>query len=159
MWSKLNTQADLNLRIDRIAELTFSDNAGHLLTVCCFALPSLFYACYALFYTCYALLCCFSMLALLCFVSCLLCFVSCLLWFALLCLNYENTPIQIYRKWHLKKKTENFQIKTLICFIFLLKTKIVVLEYPQSMFLSKYKKNNICPCKPKIYCIKRCLRG
>ena len=26
-------------------------------------------------------------------------------------IHYENTPIQIYRKFHLKKKTENFQIK------------------------------------------------
>ena len=35
--------------------------------------------------------------------------------------HYENTPIQIYRKIHLQK-IENFQIKTLIFFIFLLKT-------------------------------------
>ena len=35
--------------------------------------------------------------------------------------HYENTPIQIYRKFHLQK-IENFQIKTLILFIFLLKT-------------------------------------
>ena len=44
---------------------------------------------------------------------------------AMLRLNhYENTPIQIYRKFHLKKN-ENFLIKTLIHFIFLLKTLIV----------------------------------
>ena len=35
--------------------------------------------------------------------------------------HYENTPIQIYRKFHLQKP-ENFQIKTLINFIFILKT-------------------------------------
>ena len=36
--------------------------------------------------------------------------------------HYENTPIQIYRKFHLQK-TENFQIKKkLWFFIFLLKT-------------------------------------
>ena len=35
--------------------------------------------------------------------------------------HYENTLIQIYRKFHLQK-TENFQIKTLISFTFLLKT-------------------------------------
>ena len=35
--------------------------------------------------------------------------------------HYENTPIQIYRKFHLQK-IKNFQIKTLIFFIFLLKT-------------------------------------
>ena len=27
-------------------------------------------------------------------------------------------------------------------------------EYPQSMFLSRNKKNNIYPCKPQFYCIK-----
>ena len=26
-------------------------------------------------------------------------------------IHYENTPIQMYRKFHLKKKPENFQIK------------------------------------------------
>ena len=35
--------------------------------------------------------------------------------------HYENTRIQIYRKLHLQKKIENFQIKTLIFSIFLLK--------------------------------------
>ena len=27
-------------------------------------------------------------------------------------------------------------------------------EYPQSMFLSRYKKNNVYPCKPQFYYIK-----
>ena len=27
-------------------------------------------------------------------------------------------------------------------------------EYPQSMFLSRNKKNNVYPCKPQFYCIK-----
>ena len=27
-------------------------------------------------------------------------------------------------------------------------------EYPQSMFLSRNKKNNVCPCKPQFYYIK-----
>ena len=35
-------------------------------------------------------------------------------------LHYENTPIQIYWKFH-HQKNENFQIKILIFFIFLLK--------------------------------------
>ena len=35
--------------------------------------------------------------------------------------HYENTPIQIYRKFH-HQKNDNFQIKILIFFIFLLKT-------------------------------------
>ena len=39
-------------------------------------------------------------------------------------IHYENMPIQIYRKFHLQK-TENFQIRKLIFFIFLLKTQIV----------------------------------
>ena len=42
--------------------------------------------------------------------------------------HYEITIMQIYRKFYKKKKKkkhENFQIKFLIFFIFLLKTKIV----------------------------------
>ena len=27
-------------------------------------------------------------------------------------------------------------------------------EYPQSMFFSRNKKNNVHPCKPQFYCIK-----
>ena len=36
--------------------------------------------------------------------------------------HYENMPIQIYCKFYHQKKNENFQIKILIFFIFLLKT-------------------------------------
>ena len=32
-------------------------------------------------------------------------------------------------------------------------------EYPQSMFLSRNKKNNVYLCKPQFYCIKEGLRG
>ena len=32
-------------------------------------------------------------------------------------------------------------------------------EYPQSMFLSRNKKNNVRPCKPQFYCIKVGLKG
>ena len=32
--------------------------------------------------------------------------------FVKLAVHYENMPIQIYRKFRLKKKTENFEIKT-----------------------------------------------
>ena len=42
-------------------------------------------------------------------------------------------------------KTQSFQIKILIFFIFLLKSSN---EYPQSMVLSRNKKNNVYPCKP-----------
>ena len=32
-------------------------------------------------------------------------------------------------------------------------------EYPQSMFLSRNKKNNVHPCKPQFYCIKVGFKG
>ena len=32
-------------------------------------------------------------------------------------------------------------------------------EYPQSMFLSRNKKNNVYPCKPQLYYIKVRLKG
>ena len=32
-------------------------------------------------------------------------------------------------------------------------------EYPQSMFLSKIKKNNVHPCKPQFYHIKKGFKG
>ena len=72
--------------------------------------------------------------------------------------HYENTPIQIYWKFH-HQKTESFQIKILISFIFLLKNIDCEYslepprrggsnEYPQSMFLSRNKKNNVYPVNP-----------
>ena len=70
---------------------------------------------------------------------------------------------EFYQK---KKKRENFQInKTLIFFIFLLKTYIVDTrrggsnEYPQYMFLGKNRKNNVHPCKPQFYYIKVGFKG
>ena len=61
-------------------------------------------------------------------------------------------------------KTENFQIKNLD--IFLISAQNIDCgyslespqwgssnEYPQSMFLSKNKKNNVYPCKPQFYYI------
>ena len=32
-------------------------------------------------------------------------------------------------------------------------------EYPQCMFLSRNKKNNVYPCKPQFYCIKVGFKG
>ena len=32
-------------------------------------------------------------------------------------------------------------------------------EYPQSMFSSKNKKNNVYPCKPQFYCMKMGVNG
>ena len=69
----------------------------------------------------------------------------------------------------LKKKKENFRIKKiLIFFIFLLIDCGYSLEpprrggsneYPQSMFLSRDKKNNVYPCKPQFYYIKVGFKG
>ena len=67
-------------------------------------------------------------------------------------------------------KTENFQIKTLIFFIFLLKNINCGYslepprwggsnKYPQSMFLSRNKKNNVYPCKPQFYYMKVGFKG
>ena len=59
-----------------------------------------------------------------------------------------------------KYKKKKNHIKILIFFIFLLKTKIMgTREYPQSMFLSRNKKNNVYPCKPQFYCIKVGFKG
>ena len=63
--------------------------------------------------------------------------------------HYENTPIQIYWKFHYQKLS--FQIKILIFFLFLLKNIVCEYsieppgrggskEYPQSMFFSRNKK-------------------
>ena len=83
--------------------------------------------------------------------------------------HYENTPIQIYRKFHLQK-TENFQIK--ISAIFHISVQNLDCgyslelpwrggsnEYPQYMFLSRNKKNKVYPCKPQFYYIKVGFKG
>ena len=83
--------------------------------------------------------------------------------------HYENTPIQIHRKFHLKK-TENFQIKKYD--IFCIPAQNIDCgysleppwrggsnEYPQSMFLSRTKKTNVYPCKPQFYYIKVGFKG
>ena len=67
-------------------------------------------------------------------------------------------------------KTKSFQIKILVFFIFLLKNidcgyslepacRGSSNEYPQSMFLSRNKKNNVYPCKPQFYYIKVEFKG
>ena len=79
-------------------------------------------------------------------------------------LHYENIPIQIYRKIS-PPKTENFQIKN--SEIFLISAQNTDCgysleppqrggsnEHPQSMFLSRNKKNNVYPCKLQFYYIK-----
>ena len=77
---------------------------------------------------------------------------------------YENTPIQKYRKFHLQK-LKIFQIKN--SDIFQISAQNIDCgyslepprrggsnEYPQSMFLSRNKKNNVYPCKPQFFYIK-----
>ena len=83
--------------------------------------------------------------------------------------HYENTPIQIYRKFHLQK-LKNIQIKN--SDIFHISAQNIDCgysleppqrggsnEYPQSMFLSRNKKNNVYPCKPQFYFIKVGFKG
>ena len=70
--------------------------------------------------------------------------------------HYENTPIQIYRKFHHQKLKKN-QIKNPD--IFHISTQNIDYghsleaprrggsnEYPQSMFFGRNKKNNVYPC-------------
>ena len=74
---------------------------------------------------------------------------------------YENTPMQICRKFHLQKQKKK-QIKT--SDIFQISAENIdcgyslepslrggSYEYPQSMFLGRNKKNNVYPCKPQFY--------
>ena len=83
-------------------------------------------------------------------------------------LHYEYMPIQIYRKFH-RRKTENFQIKISIFHISAQNIDCGYVlelpqwgssnEYPQSMFLSRNKKNNVYPYKPQFYYIKVGVEG
>ena len=68
-------------------------------------------------------------------------------------------------------KNDNFQIKTNLIFFHISAQNIdcgyslepprqcFSNEYPQSMFLSRNKKNNAYPCKPQFYYIKVVLKG
>ena len=82
--------------------------------------------------------------------------------------HYENTPIQIYRKFHLQKL--KFSNKKLWYFHISAKNtdrgysleaprRGGSNEYPQAMFLSRNKKNNVYPCKPRFYYIKVGFKG
>ena len=57
----------------------------------------------------------------------------------------------------LPPKNENFQIKN--SDIFHISAQNIDSGYPQSMFLSKNKKNNVYPCKPQFYYIKVGFKG
>ena len=79
-------------------------------------------------------------------------------WWAMFCDHYVNELIQIYWKFY-NQKTENFQIKK--SDIFHISAQNIDCgyslepprrggsnEYPQSMFLSRNKKNNVYPVNP-----------
>ena len=83
--------------------------------------------------------------------------------------HYENTPIQIYWKFH-HQKTVKFSDKN--SDIFHVSAQNIDCgyslepprwggsnEYPQAMFLSRNKKNNVYPCKPQFYYIKVGFKG
>ena len=93
-----------------------------------------------------------------------LCFVIVAIFF-----HYENKPIQILKI--LPPKNENFQI-TKKSDIFHISAQNIDCryslephrrggsnEYPQSMFLSCNKENNVYPCKPQFYYIKVGFKG
>ena len=82
--------------------------------------------------------------------------------------HYENMPIQIYRKFHLqilnifRRKTDIFHIsaENIDCGYSLEPPRRGGSnEYPQSMFLSRNKKNNVYPCKPQFYYMKVGFKG
>ena len=83
--------------------------------------------------------------------------------------HYENTPIQIYWKFHLQK-LKIFRQKN--SDMFYISTQNIDCgyslepprgggsnEYPQSIFLSRNKKNYVYPCKPQFYYIKVGFKG
>ena len=85
-----------------------------------------------------------------------------------LCLNYENMPLQIYienfttKNWKFTDKIDIFHIfaQNIDCGYSLeLPQRGSSNEYPQTMFLSRNKKNNVYPCKPQLYYIKVGFKG
>ena len=83
--------------------------------------------------------------------------------------NYENTPIHIYRKFHLPK-LKKIRLKN--SDVFYISAQNIDCGYslepprwggstelPQSMFLSRNKKNKVYPCKPQFYYIKVGFKG
>ena len=83
--------------------------------------------------------------------------------------HYENVPIKIYRKFHLQKlkifRLKNSDIyhisaQNIDCGYSLEPPRRGGFnEYPQSMVLSRNKKNNVYPYKPKFYYIKVGFKG
>ena len=83
--------------------------------------------------------------------------------------HYENMPIQIYWKFYnqkrKKKSDKNSDIFHISAQNIDFGYPLELLrwgssnEYPQSMFLSRNKKNNVYPCKPQFYYIKVGFKG
>ena len=82
--------------------------------------------------------------------------------------HYGNSPIQIYRNF--TSKNWKFQMKNYDIFQISAQNMDCGYslepprrggsnEYPQSMFLSRNKKNNVYPCKPQFYYIKVGFKG
>ena len=89
--------------------------------------------------------------------------------YSIVACHYENTPIQIYRKFHHQK---NWEFSDKNSDIFRISVQNIDCgyslepphrggfnEYPQSMFLSRNKKNHVYPCKPQFYFIKVGFKG
>ena len=84
-------------------------------------------------------------------------------------LHYENTPIQIYGIFYNQKKEKKSDKKYWYFSYFCQNIDCGYSlepprrggsnEYPQSMFLSRNKKNNVYPCKPQFYYIKVGFKG
>ena len=84
-------------------------------------------------------------------------------------LHYGKTPIQIYWKFYHQKKGIYFMknwdiflisVQKLDCWYSLEPPRRGGSnEYPQSLFLSRNKKNNVYPCKPQFYYIKVGFKG
>ena len=82
--------------------------------------------------------------------------------------HYENEPIHIYwkfyhQKWNFSDKNSvifNISAQNIHCgYSWEPPLRGGSNEYPQSMFLSRNKKNNIHPCKPQFYYIKVGFKG
>ena len=95
--------------------------------------------------------------------------IFCRFWFETSPNHYKNMPIQIYWNFY-HQKNENLQIKNSDNFHISAQNidcgyslepprRGGSNEYPQSIFLSRNKKNNIYPCKPQFYYIKMGFKG
>ena len=83
--------------------------------------------------------------------------------------HYENTPIQTYwkiyhqKKWKFSDKNSDIfyiSAQNIDCGYSLeLPRRGGSNKYPQSIFLSRNKKNNVYPCKPQFYYIKVGFKG